>query len=63
MASVADTVVLPVQDVLGSGGEARMNTPGVESGNWTWRVPGDALDRPLAERLRLLAETYGRLPA
>ena len=37
MASVANTVLFPLQDVLGLGSEARMNTPAVPSGNWRWR--------------------------
>jgi 4-alpha-glucanotransferase len=41
MASVADTAVVPVQDLLGLGSEARMNRPGTASGNWRWRLrPG-----------------------
>ena len=61
MASVADTVVVPVQDLIGLGGDARMNTPGEEAGNWTWRLGEDALTGDLAARLRALTETYGRL--
>lgn len=47
--SAADTAIVPVQDLLGLGSEARMNTPGREEGNWTWRmeaeIPDDALRR------------------
>jgi len=58
MASVADTVVFPMQDVLGLGSEARMNTPSVASGNWRWRM-----EEPAAKvgRLREWAELYGRV--
>lgn len=59
MGSVADTCIVPMQDVLGLGTEARMNRPGTTSGNWRWRMkepPGPAL----ASRLRHLTETYGR---
>jgi 4-alpha-glucanotransferase len=61
MASVADTVVFPLQDVLGLGTEARMNTPGSETGNWSWRFTDETLSFDSARRLRQLAETYGRL--
>ncbi len=44
MSSVAHTFVAPLTDILGLGAEARMNTPGVESGNWTWRFTAAALD-------------------
>lgn len=57
--SVADTAVAPMQDVLGLGAEARLNTPGTATGNWEWRctdLPGWA-----ARRLRDLAEAYGRV--
>lgn len=62
MASVCDTAVFPLQDVLGLGSEARMNVPGVESGNWSWRCREEAFDAPLAAWLRELTETYGRAP-
>lgn len=60
MASVADTVVFPLQDVLGLGSEARMNLPATPSGNWRWRFRGDALTPALARRLRELTEVYER---
>ena len=63
MASVADTVVFPVQDLIGAGGEARMNVPGTATGNWRWRVRGELLTDEIASRLRHLATTYDRLPA
>ena len=37
MASVADTVLIPMQDILGLGSRARMNRPGQMDGNWRWR--------------------------
>ena len=61
-ASVADTVIVPVQDLLGLGSEARMNTPGIGEGNWLFRVDREALTPALAGALRKLTETYGRLP-
>jgi 4-alpha-glucanotransferase len=60
LASVADLAIVPVQDVLGLGTEARMNRPGTESGNWTWRLAPGALTPAHARRLRDLSETYGR---
>jgi 4-alpha-glucanotransferase len=60
-ASTADTVIAPMQDVLGLGSDARMNTPGRADGNWTWRVPASALSPALARDLRAMARVYGRL--
>jgi 4-alpha-glucanotransferase len=60
-ASVANSAIVPLQDVLGLGSEARMNTPGLAAGNWTWRVDPAALTDDLARTLRTFSETYGRL--
>ncbi len=60
MASVADTVVFPVQDVLGLGSEARMNTPGKGAGNWRWRYSRGELTSAHAERLKRLCTLYER---
>jgi 4-alpha-glucanotransferase len=60
MASVADVVIIPLQDVLGLGNEARMNLPASEHGNWQWRMPPGALGEETARRLRDVAHTYGR---
>jgi 4-alpha-glucanotransferase len=60
LASVADTAVVPLQDVLGLGSEARMNTPATTSGNWRWRFREGDLDEAHAERLGRIAEIYGR---
>lgn len=49
--SSAGLAILPLQDVLGLGSEARMNTPGTASGNWTWRFAWDALTPGLTSRL------------
>jgi 4-alpha-glucanotransferase len=59
--SVADISVVPLQDVLGLGSEARMNTPASAEGNWAWRFRGGALTDDLRERLRETTATYGRL--
>ncbi|HMB90327.1 MAG TPA: 4-alpha-glucanotransferase, partial [Rhodothermales bacterium] len=60
MGSVARLVVTPLQDILGLGSEARMNTPGTESGNWTWRVHPDQLTQEHIFRLKALTRIYGR---
>jgi 4-alpha-glucanotransferase len=60
MASVADTAVTPMQDILGLGEEARMNLPGVLEGYWQWRLAGEALQPDLAAALLDLTRTYGR---
>jgi 4-alpha-glucanotransferase len=63
MRSVAHTFVAPLQDVLGLGAEARMNTPGQPSGNWTWRFTPQQFDDPApAERLQRLTRLYQRAP-
>ena len=58
--SVADMVIVPLQDVLGLGTEARMNMPGEANGNWSWRVRQDQITSPHAEHLKEFAELYGR---
>ena len=60
MKSVADTVLFPMQDVLGLGSEARMNTPGTLGGNWTWRLGSGGLREGDQQRLKMFAEIYGR---
>ncbi len=62
MASVADTAIFPLQDILGLGSRARMNTPGRPSGNWQWRYSAASLKKTTAKRLKELTEIYGRLP-
>ncbi len=59
-ASVADVAIVPLQDVLGLGGAARMNTPGKPSGNWSWRFREHLLTPDLRGRLLDHALTYGR---
>jgi 4-alpha-glucanotransferase len=58
--SVADTAIVPVQDFLALGSDARMNTPGRATGNWTWRVEATALDAALMERIADLTYLYRR---
>ncbi len=60
-ASPADSCIIPLQDVLNLGAEARMNRPGLADGNWGWRLSRDLQPEDLSQ-LRELAEIYGRLP-
>lgn len=62
LASVANTVMIPLQDVLGLGSGARMNQPAVLTGNWRWRVGAEMLTPEHAERLQALTELYERTP-
>jgi 4-alpha-glucanotransferase len=57
---VAEIAIVPLQDVLGLGSEARMNLPGTLSGNWKWRYKPGALTKNLAERLAKLAALFDR---
>ena len=54
--------IVPAQDVLGLGSEARMNRPGVTDGNWRWRLEEGALTDALAARLREATARSGRCP-
>ena len=58
--SPANTVIIPVQDVLNLDGSHRMNTPGTSENNWTWRLKDGELDQRVADRLRELAEVTER---
>jgi 4-alpha-glucanotransferase len=60
--SVANLCVFPLQDVLGLGSDARMNTPSVEQGNWRWRYAEDDLQPELAGRLASLVRLFDRIP-
>ncbi|MCA9727089.1 MAG: 4-alpha-glucanotransferase [Candidatus Eisenbacteria bacterium] len=62
-ASRANTVIVPMQDLLGLGESARMNVPGTPRGNWTWRMRPTALAPDLASRLHEMTRTYGRIVA
>jgi 4-alpha-glucanotransferase len=59
-ASVADTVLIPMQDVLGLGSEARMNQPATLGGNWSWRVRAGMLTHGITQRLAEFACLYER---
>ncbi len=60
LASVADTAVVPLQDVLCLDGAARMNTPAVAGGNWSWRARPDAFREDIAGRVKMLVGLYDR---
>jgi 4-alpha-glucanotransferase len=60
MMSVAKIAIVPMQDVLGLGEEARMNQPATVEGNWAWRLVPDQLTPAVAKKLAELAEIYGR---
>ena len=58
--SVADTAIIPMQDYLNLGDEARINTPSTLGGNWVWRMKDGVCTEDLAGKMCLLAKTYGR---
>ncbi len=60
--SVASLCVVPLQDALGLGSEARMNVPSRSEGNWRWRFGAESLSGELAKKLAALAEISDRLP-
>ena len=62
LASIADTAIIPMQDLLGLGSESRMNLPGRESGNWSFRFSWDQITSSMLERLKNMVELYGRGP-
>ena len=61
LSSTAELAIVQMQDVLGLGAEARLNTPGTTSGNWRWRLEPGQLTGALAARLREATEASGRL--
>jgi len=61
LASVPKLVVLPMQDLIGLGTDARMNTPGTVVGNWTWALEWALVSADLATRTRATAARYGRV--
>ncbi|MDR1688628.1 MAG: 4-alpha-glucanotransferase [Clostridiales bacterium] len=60
MSSAAQTVIVPIWDVINLGGENRMNTPGVASGNWQFRYTQGMLTDEMAKGLNYLSSLYGR---
>ena len=62
MRSPARLCVVPLQDYLGLGDEARINRPATAVGNWSWRLRGDSLGAPLARKIRDLCALGERIP-
>ena len=62
LSSVANLAVLTVQDLLGLGSSAKMNTPGTVQDNWSWRYHPDALTQEIGDYLKHLTFMYGRAP-
>ncbi|MBN1352224.1 4-alpha-glucanotransferase [candidate division KSB1 bacterium] len=60
MSSVANLAIIPLQDVLGLGTDARMNFPSTLGGNWAWRYRKEMLNGDIGQQLRELTELYGR---
>jgi 4-alpha-glucanotransferase len=52
--------MIPMQDVLGLGSQARMNRPGTLHRNWQWRLRSDQLTGTTADQLSALVDLYGR---
>ena len=61
MLSVADTCIIPLQDYLGLGSKARMNTPSTLGNNWKWRMTPNSIDKQLAKRIYKLTYLSARL--
>ena len=62
MNSVADTCIIPIQDYLGLGNEARINYPSTLGGNWIWQMNGTEMTSKVIQRMREFACVYGRIP-
>lgn len=62
LSSVANLAIIPLQDLLGLGSEAKMNTPGQQEGNWEWRYTCEQLTSEIQDRLLRLTQMYGRVP-
>ena len=61
LSSVADLAIVPFQDYLDLGSEARINTPSTVGGrNWRWRMAKDCATKKLAKKMARLATIYGR---
>jgi 4-alpha-glucanotransferase len=61
LASVAQLAIIPAQDLLRLGSQARLNTPGTATGNWQWRLPPGSLDASRAQPYALLNRIFGRI--
>ncbi|MBH8564243.1 4-alpha-glucanotransferase [Nostoc sp. CENA67] len=62
LSSIANQAIIPLQDILGLGTDARMNFPSVAEGNWAWRYQSHSITDELSDRLKVLTKLYGRAP-
>ena len=62
MSSVADLCVIPMQDYLNLGSEARINTPSTLGGNWVWRMKKKEFSDAVVEEMARVTKLYGRMP-
>ena len=62
MATIADLVIIPAQDILGFNSEFRMNTPGTVEKNWIWKLTKDALNNENMGRIKRMAYIFSRIP-
>lgn len=60
MMSVANVIIIPMQDILSLGGDARMNRPATSNGNWEWRLREDQLTHGIEKRLKHMTQIFGR---
>lgn len=61
MGSVADLCIIPLQDYLGLGSEARINTPSTLGGNWAWRLTKGQFNKKTAKEIKRITKLYGRI--
>jgi 4-alpha-glucanotransferase len=61
MASHADTVIFPIQDIFAYGADTRMNTPGTATNNWAYRITREQLAAVDTQKFRFFNELYGRI--
>lgn len=62
MATLADLVIIPAQDILGYGSEFRMNTPGTTENNWRWKLKKDELNSENMGKIKRMAHMFSRVP-
>jgi 4-alpha-glucanotransferase len=62
MATLADLIIIPAQDILGYGSEFRMNTPGTTENNWKWKLKTDELNSENMGRIKRMAHMFSRVP-
>ncbi|RCJ28513.1 4-alpha-glucanotransferase [Nostoc minutum NIES-26] len=62
LSSIANQAIIPLQDILGLGNEARMNFPSKAEGNWAWCYQPEVLTEEIGDRLKILTQLYGRAP-